>query len=230
MSNSIFSEIRAFNQDLIEDPRRGIQESSKTTDCLSELYTFGNNIYELFDSLVTLFNDLGIISTNVDDNKNKFRFIHAYPDHIKDDGSNVITYSIVRRTPRVTQNSSINSRSVTKSKPTAIGEQYNTVTGSVDEFYKIEFDNVIAITLFSNKARVLNNLSRIIESIFLRYSSYIKKSVDECIYLGMSDIRFIDRYDEQDPIYSRELQFKVLTTEVYRHELEQVKSINVQLK
>ena len=225
--DSIFSEIKNFNKSLINDTTTTF---SSETDVLSENYTFGNNIYDLFTALGELFTELDLTSTKVEDNKNKFRFIHAFPDHIKDDGSNVITYHIVKRNPRVTQNSSINSRSVTKSKPTVVGEQYNTVLGSVEEFYKIEFDNVISITLFSSKARVLNNLSRIMESIFLRYSSYIKQFVDECIYLGMSDIRYLDRYNEQDPIYSRELQFKVLTTELYKQELEQVKSINIQLK
>jgi len=226
MSGSIFAEIKKFQEDLT--PAQNIEISDD--DVLSEKFSFGNNIYNLFNALSKLFEELDLLSNNPKDNKNKFRFIHAFPDMIKDDGSNVVTYNIVKRNPRVTQNYSVNTRSVTKSKATSVGETYNAVTGSVDEFYKLEFDNVISITIFSKKARVLNNLSRVIESIFLKYSSFIKQFVDESIYLGMSDIRYLDRYDEQEPIYARELQFKVLTTEVYKQELEQAKSIDIQLK
>lgn len=225
MSDSIFAEIKKFQAE-IAPPQTIVVEN----DVLSENFSFGNNIYTLFTALHSLFKELDLLSDSPKDNKNKFRFIHAFPDSVKDDGSNVVTYNIVKRNPRVTQNYSVNTRSVTKNKATSVGESYNTVTGSVEEFYKLEFDNVISITIFSKKARVLNNLARVIESIFLKYSSFIKQFVDESLYLGMSDIRFLDRYDEQEPIYSRELQFKVLTTEVYKQELEQAKSIDIQLK
>ena len=225
MSESIFADIRQFKEDLLP-----AQHVTIENDILSEKFSFGNNVYELFDGLTLLFKNLGLLSEKVSDNDSKFRFIHAFPDSIKDDGSNVVTYNIIKRNPRVTQNYSVNTRSVTKNKATSVGETYNTVTGSVDELYKLEFDNVISITIFSKKARVLNNLARLIESIFLKYSSYIKQFVDESIYLGMSDIRYLDRYNEQEPIYARELQFKVLTTELFTQELEQAKSINIQLK
>ena len=225
MSDSIFAEIKKFQAE-IAPPQTIVVEN----DVLSENFSFGNNIYTLFTALHSLFKELDLLSDSPKDNKNKFRFIHSFPDSVKDDGSNVVTYNIVKRNPRVTQNYSVNTRSVTKNKATSVGESYNTVTGSVEEFYKLEFDNVISITIFSKKARVLNNLARVIESIFLKYSSFIKQFVDESLYLGMSDIRFLDRYDEQEPIYARELQFKVLTTEVYKQELEQAKSIDIQLK
>lgn len=224
MEHSVFQAIKDNRKDLINNVTISTEK-----DVLSENYKFGNSIYNLFDALCKLFVDLNLISNSEKDKKDKFKFIHAYPDSVTEDEQNVVTYNIVRRAPRVTANSSISTRPITKMKPSSVGESYNTVTGNVDEYYKVELDNIISITIFSSKARVLNNLSRIIESIFLRYSSYIKKSVDECIYLGMSDIRYLDRTDEHNPVYSRELQFKVLTTELYKLELEQAKSIEIQL-
>ena len=147
MSDSIFAEIKKFQAE-IAPPQTIVVEN----DVLSENFSFGNNIYTLFTALHSLFKELDLLSDSPKDNKNKFRFIHAFPDSVKDDGSNVVTYNIVKRNPRVTQNYSVNTRSVTKNKATSVGESYNTVTGSVEEFYKLEFDNVISITIFSKNS------------------------------------------------------------------------------
>ena len=227
MSHSIFDNISSLNEELKNTTNSDFSQIE--TNTISEQSQFGNNIYKLFDALVLLFTELNLLTLKEDENVDKFRFIHAYPDEVREKRANTVTYNIIKRNPRVTQNYSLNTRSVTKMKPSVIGEEYNIVTGNVDEFYNLEFDNIISITVFSTKARVLNNLARLIEAIFFKYSSYIKKFVDESIYLGMGDIQFIDGYDEQQPIFARELQYKVLTTEVYKLELEQVKSINVQL-
>lgn len=225
MDDSIFNTYKKFNDTMASDAEVDLVTSAIHMDS-----TYGNNIYKLFDGLLELFKTLNLISEDPKENASKFRFIHAFPDMIKDDGSNVLTYNIIKRNPRQTQNYSINTRSVTKSKATHVAEKYNEITGNVDDFYKLEFDNIVSITVFSKKARTLNNITRIIEAIMLKYSSYIKQFVDEVVYLGMSDIRFLDRYEEQAPIYARELQFKVLTTEVFKQELEQAKSIDIQLK
>ncbi len=204
-----------------------IEQEIKTT----EDTVLGSNIYSLFDGLVELFKQLELIDLDGTSPESKFQFIHAYPDKVKEEDVNTVTYHILWRRPRVTQGTVIQgSRSFTKAKPTFIGEQYNSITGNSEEFFRLEFDNVISLTVFSKKARVLNNLSRVMESIFLKYASYIKQYVDDFVYLGMSDIRFLPRYEEGDPFYSRELQFKVITTEVYKHELEQMKSLNIHLK
>lgn len=225
MQQSVFETIRNFNEELTPSERVELLTESVTTDS-----TYGTNIYRLFDGLLQLFLDLGLTGEQPEKDFNQFRFIHAYPDMAKDDGANVVTYSVIKRSPLKTQNNSINSRSVTKSKATYVAEKYNTVTGSVDDFYKLEFDNIISITVFSHKTKILNNLARLIESIFIKYSSFIKQFVDETVYLGMDSIRFLDRYDEQRPVYARELQFKVITTEVFKQEREHVKSIDIQIK
>lgn len=49
---SIFSEIKNFNKSLINDTTTTF---SSETDVLSENYTFGNNIYDLFTALGELF-------------------------------------------------------------------------------------------------------------------------------------------------------------------------------
>lgn len=226
MSNdSIFKEVVQFRDELLASSFNSVED-----DSIEEIYSYGNNIYQLFDGLLNLFKELNLLSESGDPSPEKFRFIHAYPDEVKDAIiPNIVTYNIVKRNPRVTANSSINTRSVTKYSPSVVGELYNPITGNVEEQYKLEFDNVVAITIFSKKARVLNNLARLIESIFLKYSSYIKKFVDMYIYLGMSDIRYLDKYEDQDPLYCRELQFRVMTTETYKQELEHIKSINLQL-
>ena len=91
--------------------------------------------------------------------------------------------------------------------------------------YSCAFTNTISLTVFSNKTRTLNNMTRILESLFFKYSSYLKKHVFEVIFIGMNSIQFTDRYDEKDRIFSREMQFSVITLEYFVKELEQLKSI-----
>ena len=69
-------------------------------------------------------------------------------------------------------------------------------------------------------------MARIVESIFYKYSSHLKKHVDEFVFIGANSIQFTDRYDEKDRLFSRELQFNVITSEYFILELEQLKSID----
>ena len=87
--------------------------------------------------------------------------------------------------------------------------------------------NTASLTVFSNKARTLNNMIRFIESIFFKYSSHLKKHIYEFVLIGMNSVQFTDRYDEKDRIFSREIQFNIVTLEYFILELEQLKSIDL---
>lgn len=225
---SIFDSIKRLNESIQADTRLEDDFNSEP-DVLSADYLYGTNIYKLFDGLTELFQRLGLIAEHSNQNDSRFKFIHAYPDSVYDDNSNIITYTIDERRPLKVQSNSVpTARAVTKVKPTFVTEQVNDITGNVENIYRSEFDNIISIRIFSGKARILNNLARILESIFIKYSSYIKQYVDEFLYLGMGPITYLDRYDEQDPIYSRVLKFHCITTEFYKLELEQVKNIRTQ--
>lgn len=221
MSQSVFKSIKDHNSELFN--QNVLTEDGKVID-----REFGHSIYNLFDHLYLLFQNLDLLYESEKDLVDKFKFIHAYPDEAKTDQASVVTYHIVSRAPALIKSSIINGGSTTRYKPSVVGEQYNSVTGNVDELYKLQFENIVSITIFASKARVLNNLAKVMESVLLKYSSSIKKCVDEYIYLGMSDIRFLDGYEGKTPIYSRELQYKVFTTEGYKQELEQAKSITIQ--
>lgn len=188
---------------------------------------FGVSIYKFFEVLYDLFNTLGLLTDSETKDYSKFRFIAAYPDETYDD-TNIMTYDITRRVPLVVNSKAIqgNTKLI---KPKFEVETYNQITGNSEELYSCAFTNTISINIFSSKARTLDNMARVLETIFFKYSSYLKKHVREVVYIGMNSIQFTDRYDEKDRILSRELQFSVLTTEYFVKELEQLKSIDLKL-
>ena len=216
---SVFSKV-AQNREDIESILSNKYGSKEELDS-----SFGVSIYKFFDILSELFNSLGLLTNSLEDDKSKFRFISAYPDETYDD-TNIITYDIVRRVA-LTINSKAIQGSTTLVQPKFEVELYNKISGNSEELYSCAFSNTISLTIFSDKTRTLNNMARIIESIIYKYKSYLKKHIFDIKYIGMNSIQFTDRYDEKDRIFSRELQFNVVTTEYFVKELEQLKSIDL---
>lgn len=219
MDNSVFSKLKEERSELeqiLSNPYNNIEELDAN---------FGVSIYKFFDVLYELFNSVGLLTTSEENDKSKFRFISAYPDETYDD-TNIITYDIVRRAALVANSKAIQG-STTLLRPKFEVENYNMVSGNSEELYSCAFSNTISLTVFSDKTRTLNNMSRIIESIVYKYKSYLKKHIFDIVYIGMNSIQFTDRYDEKDRIFSRELQFNVVTTEYFVKELEQLKSIDL---
>lgn len=219
MSGSVFSKIkeeRTEIENILSNPYRNVEELDAN---------FGVSIYNFFEVLHKLFNSLDLLTNEENKDKSKFRFIAAYPDETYDD-SNIITYDIVRRVPLIA-NSKVIQGNTTLIRPRLETEAYNYITGNSEELYSCAFTNTISLTVFSNKTRTLNNMTRILESLFFKYSSYLKKHVYSVVFIGMNSIQFTDRYDEKDRIFSREMQFSVITTEYFVKELEQLKSIDL---
>lgn len=187
---------------------------------------YGSDIYQIFENLYNLFNNLKLLSNDPLDISKSFKFIHAYPDEVKSDDVNVITFRVKTRAPAVSSSKAVNQTNFTSKAPRVIDEVKNEITGMVEYIYQQAFDNVIALTIFSTKARAVNLLAQIIESIFVKYKKEICSGSTQYFYLGMSDIGFLDRYD-QEPIFTRELVFHFKTSEMFKMESEEVKSINI---
>lgn len=188
-------------------------------------FKFGCSIYEFFEVLHNLFNQLELLNTSGQKDPSKFRFIAAYPDETYDD-SNIMTYDVVRRTPFIASSKAINS-GTKYIKPKYVDEKHNPITGNVEDVYVAVFNNTISINIFSNNARTLNNMARIVESVFFKHSSHLKKHIDEFVFIGMNSIQFTDRYESKERLFSRELQFTVITSEYFILEKEQLKSISI---
>lgn len=203
--------------------------SNINDDATNLEFKFGTSIWEFFEVLHRLFNQLDLLTDEEKHDTSKFKFIASYPDEIYEN-TNIVTYDVIRRVPLQVDSKIIQSSSTKYLKPRFVKEKYNTITGNVEELYAIVFNNTISLNVFSNKSRTLNNITRIIESLFYRYSSYIKRHVDEFIFIGMNSVQFSDRYDEKDRIFSRELQFSIITSEFFILELEQLKSIDLKDK
>lgn len=219
--NSVFNNIKTT----AEEMNQMLRES---TDVKDLNFKFGGDIFQFFEVLHKLFEELNLLTTPSNKDDSKFRFINAYPDETYDD-SNIITFDLVRRTPLIIENKIV--RSNTKYiKPRFVREKFNDVTGNVENLYVAAFSNTISLNVFSNRARTVNEMARIIESIFYKYSSHIKKYVDEFVYIGTNSTQFTDRYNEKDRLFSREIQFNVITSEFYTLELEQLKSIDFEHK
>lgn len=217
MTSSVFDKIQMTAEDLNSMLERSSGQSGLD-------FKFGCSIYEFFEVLHNLFTRLGLLIDSKTKDDSKFRFICAYPDETYDE-SNMITYDIVRRVPLVIDTKIIHSNTKYV-KPRFVAEKYNDVTGNVEDLYVAAFSNTISLNIFSNKSRTLNEMARIVESIFYKYSSHLKKHVDEFVFIGANSIQFTDRYDEKDRLFSRELQFNVITSEYFILELEQLKSID----
>lgn len=186
----------------------------------------GSDIYKIFDNLYKLFNSLGILSDKPEDIGHSFRFIHAYPDEVKKDDVNIINFRVKSRAPAISKNKAVPTSNFTSRAPRSMFEEYNDVTGMYENNYQQTFDNVIVLTIFSTKARAVNLLAQILESIFMKYKREISPMASTYFYLGMSDIGFLDRYD-QEPIFTRELAFHFVTTEMFTMETEKVAAINL---
>lgn len=220
MSNSVFSQLQ-----------KDVETIKAVTNDLEDKFEikFGNSILELFEVLHSLFNNLNLL-TEEKGEEEKFKFIHAYPDEIYDGFNNIVTFDIIRRTPFIVDNKTLSTAKTKYLKPRFVKDQYNSVTGNVEEIFAAVFSNVISINCFSNKARTLNNMVSLIESIFYKYSSYIKKHIDQFSYIGTGPIQFYPKNDQTDRLFSRELQFQVVTSEIYPLELERIKSIDIRNK
>ena len=217
--NSVFSKIKEERSEIeaiLSNPYNNIEELDAN---------FGVSIYNFFEVLYELFASLDLLNTSENKDKSKFKFISAYPDETYDD-SNIITYDVIRRVPLVINSKVIHSNT-SLIKPKFESESYNYVTGNSEELYSCAFTNTVSLNVFSNKTRTLNNMTRVLESVLFKYSSYLKKHVREVVFIGMNSIQFTDRYDEKDRIFSREIQISVLTTEYFIKELEQLKSIDL---
>lgn len=218
MTESIFNNIR--------NDASKLEQLLKQPTTMEEVQsTYGISIYKFFEVLHELFGNLGLLTDTVEQDETKFRFIAAYPDETYDD-TNIVTYDIIRRTP-LKIDSKVIQGSTTYKKPRFVKESYNQITGNVEELYTVAYNNVISLHMFSNKARTLNEIARVLESIMCRYSSHLKKHVFEILPIGLNSINFTDRYDEKDRIFSREMQFNVVTLEYFILEMEQLKSIDL---
>lgn len=187
---------------------------------------YGSDIYAIFDNLHSLFNKLKLLSEDPKDIASSFRFIHAYPDEVRTKDVNVITFRVKTRAPQVANNRSNTQSGFTSKGPRSMQEGYNQVSGMYENHYQQSFDNVIALNIFSTKARAVNLLAQILESIFVKYRREISPPATQYHYLGMSDVGFLDRYD-QEPIFTRELGFHFVTSEVFIMETEKVNTIQV---
>ena len=219
MDRSVFDTIKHEENEIdsiLSNPYKNIEELQKN---------FGVSIWKFFEVLHKLFSDLGLLTDPSKKEENKFRFINAYPDQTYDD-TNVITYDVIRRVP-FKVDSKVIPGSTTYIRPKYESEVYNHISGNSEQLYSSAFSNTVSFTVFSNKARTLNNMIRIIESIFFKYSSHIKKHIYEFVLIGMNSVQFTDRYDEKDRIFSREIQFNIITLEYFVLELEQLKSIDL---
>lgn len=216
---SVFKNIKEEENEIdriLSNPYKNIEELKMN---------FGVSIWKFFEVLHELFNSLGLLTDPSKKEENKFRFINAYPDQTYDD-TNVITYDVLRRVPLKVDSKAIPG-STTYIRPKYESEVYNHITGNSEQLYSSAFMNTVSLTVFSNKARTLNNMIRVIESIFFKYSSHLKKHIYEFVLIGMNSVQFTDRYDEKDRIFSREIQFNIVTLEYFILELEQLKSIDL---
>ena len=217
--NSIFDAIQA-DVDSIQDIPSIAMASARVNRNV--------DIYEFFNVLLELFTKLNMISTSPDDYDTKIEFYYAYPDKVYAQNTTV-AYDVLSRKPLVTNSKSSQNGPTTHLKPQLLGESLNRITGNMEETYAARFENVISLRCFSDSATTLLNTTRLIESLMIKYYTYLKRYINESVFIGQGSTQFHGNYDNKR-LFSRELQFKIITSETFVVEIEQLKSVHIQTK
>lgn len=185
-------------------------------------------IYGFYDVLLKLFNQLDLISFEANNqSKNQFAFIRAFPDqeYLQ---NNVVTFLVKESNP-FTSKSLVNKTGNTIHTPRFVDQEYDIISGNVKDTYRYPKEHCLELRCFSRSAETVEQLSKIIETSFIVYSSLLKKYVSNIRYLHTTATEYVGEYD-QKRLFTKSIYFKIITVQTYNIDLEQLKNITLTLK
>lgn len=183
------------------------------------------DIDKLFDVLKALFADLDLLDES-DQNQDiaKFAFIRAFPDKSYE-SNNVVTFHVTESSPFVAK-SLIGGKDSTSHRPEFKKQEYDFVTGNVEDTYFISQQHCIELRCFSRSGETCLQLAKTIEQILIVHSSLIKKYVRNYRHIASNGLEYIGEYD-QKRLFTKALYYSVYTNVAYKTNLEQLKNITL---
>lgn len=179
-------------------------------------------IYEVFDILYKLFNDLNALNKE-DPVLNKITLLEQYPDEEFIDGSVTVIYKVGEK--RYLQHKSEGgSRDYVQVKPFELKSGYDLVTNNIVHNYANKFMTTISLEVIAYSNRDLMRVVEYIEAVLLKHRAQLKCFIQDYIYVGQTPTEFSQGYQNKR-LFSRSLVYKIVTYETYSLVSEELKYI-----
>lgn len=181
------------------------------------------NIYEFFDVFYNLLKDLNLLNTEEKD-ESKITLVEEYPNEEYEEDTFVV-YSIGKR-DFFSNKSYGDSTTIRQHKPLQLEEEYDTIQNNIKTDYAYKFENEIEFRIFSTSIKRVQEISRLLEGIILKYKGHLTLYVDKVLYAGQTEIEYNPKYFTRR-LFSKGIKLQVITLETYTLVSEEIKYMNM---
>lgn len=181
------------------------------------------DIYSFFDCFQNLLNELNLLAHDESD-PTKIILRQEYPDEIYKSGT-VVVFKINERNfyqPK----STMNPTGTEQRKPLTLGTSSDIISNNVVDDYGYFFSNNVEFEIFSNSIEHLHTVTKLLESICLKYKKNLKLYVHNVLYKGQSKLEYSDKYFKKR-LFSKSIHLEVITCETYSIVSEELKYIEI---
>ena len=196
---------------------------NQITERKPKIYDKYVDIYSFFNCFQKLLADLNLLAEDETD-ESKIIFRQEYPDETYKSGT-VVVYKINERNfyhPKTTMNPS----GTEQRKPLTLGTSSDIISNNVVDDYGYFFSNNVEFEIFSNSIEHLHTVTKLLESICLKYKKNLKLYVHNVLYKGQSKLEYSDKYFKKR-LFSKSIHLEVITCETYSIVSEELKYIEI---
>lgn len=189
-----------------------------------EAQTYDNyvNIYDFFKVIYKLLDDLNLLNKDSKD-ESKITLLEEYPDEEYEEDTFVI-YSVGKR-DFFSNKSYGDDKIIRQHKPLQLEEKYDTIQNNIKTDYAYKFENEVSFQVFSTSLKRVHELSRLLESLILKYRGNLKLYVEQIQYAGQTEIEYNPRYFSRR-LFSKSIKMQVITVETFTIASEEIKYMN----
>lgn len=180
------------------------------------------DIYEFFDVFYNLLDSLNILNKDSKD-ESKISFVEEYPDTEYEEDTFVV-YSIGKRDFFANKSIGENTN-IRQHKPLQLEEEYDTIQNNIKTDYAYKFENEIKFEVFSTSTRRVQEISKLLESIILKYKGNLLLYVDKILYKGQTELEYNPKYFARR-LFSKSVNMQVITLETFTIVSEEIKYMN----
>lgn len=181
------------------------------------------DIYSFFDKFQNLLEELNLLAHSESD-QTKIVLKQEYPDEVYKEGT-VVIYKINARNfyqPK----SLMNPTGTEQRKPLTLGSSSDIISNNVVDDYGYFFKNDIEFEIFSNSVEHLHTITKLLESVCLKYKKNLKLYVQDVLYKGQTKLEYSDKYFKKR-LFSKSIHLEVITCETYSLVSEELKYIEI---
>lgn len=181
------------------------------------------DIYDFFDVFYNLLDSLNLLNKDSKD-ESKISLVEEYPDTEYEEDTFVV-YSIGKRS-FFTNKSHGENTNIKQHKPLQLEEEYDTIQNNIKTDYAYKFENEIEFQIFSTSTRRVQEISRLLEGIILKYRGHLLLYVDKVLYTGQTELEYNPKYFMRR-LFSKSVKMQVITLETYSTVSEEIKYMNM---